>query len=180
MQTYHRTPNPQPRPPCLLAMRWLRKLQQQPHPPAEFKIFFFSFCGVRVHDPTPPAHTHTGRATELSLLPYRGEFQSCGRDELVWNKLAVLTAQTAPALGYKLKQKHPYLHISASSPWNPIHSASVFHKQQQQRRLPLLSSPLLCWHCVRMVHLQPPSGSTASVWTHSRLLDLLSLDWRRF
>lgn len=25
----------------------------------------------------------TRRATELSLLPYHGEFQSCGRDELV-------------------------------------------------------------------------------------------------
>lgn len=78
------------------------------------------------------------RATELSLLPYHGEFQSCGRDELVWNKLAVLTAQTAPALGYKLKQKQPYLHISASSPWNPIRSASVFNAQQTER---LPSSP---------------------------------------
>lgn len=80
----------------------------------------------------------TRRATELSLLPYHGEFQSCGRDELVWNKLAVLTAQTAPALGYKLKQKQPYLHISASSPWNPIRSASVVNAQQTER---LPSSP---------------------------------------
>ena len=68
------------------------------------------------------------RATELSPLPYHGEFQSRGRDELVWNKLAVLTAQTAPALGYKLKQKQPYLHISASSPWNTIRSASIFQR----------------------------------------------------
>lgn len=71
--------------------------------------------------------------TELSLLPYHGEFQSHGRDELVWNKLAVLTAQTAPALGYKLKQKQPYLHISACSPWNTIRSASIFNIQQTER-----------------------------------------------
>lgn len=79
------------------------------------------------------------RATELSPLPYHGEFQSRGRDELVWNKLAVLTAQTAPALSYKLKQKQPYLHIDAGSPWNTIRSASIFDVQQTER-LPSLFS----------------------------------------
>lgn len=88
-------------------------------------------------------HIH---ATELSLLPYHSEFQSCGRDELVWNKLAVLTAQTAPALGYKLKQKQPYLHISASSPWNTIRSASIFNVQQTER-LPSSCPTLLSSYC---------------------------------
>ena len=82
-------------------------------------------------------------AAELSPLPYHGEFQSRGRDELVWNKLAVLTAQTAPALGYKLKQKKQYLHISASSPWNPICSASIFNVQQTERLPSLRPSPSL-------------------------------------
>lgn len=76
-------------------------------------------------------------SSELSLLPHHGEFQICGHDELVWNKLAVLTAQTAPALGYKLKQKQPYLHISATSPWKPIHFAWVF-RARQTKRLPAL------------------------------------------
>lgn len=96
-------------------------------------------------------------ATELSPLPYDGEFQSCVRDELVWNKLAVLTAQTAPALGYKLKQKQPYLHISATSPWNPIRSASVFNAQQTES-LPSFCPPLLSSH----YHPNPPGRQRPS------------------
>lgn len=99
----------------------------------------------------------TWRATEPSSLPYHGEFQSCGHDDLVWNKLAVLTAQTAPALGYKLKQKQPYLHISASSPWNPIRSALVFNPQQTERLpssvLPSSLRTVFSSHTTHCIHI---------------------------
>lgn len=117
-------------------------------------------------------------ATELSPLPYHGEFQSRGRDELVWNKLAVLTAQTAPALGYKLKQKKQYLHISASSPWNPIRSASIFNVQQTER-LPSFCPSLHFSLCSQAVPLTTSSAGISrfnsgrtvwSVWLYCTLM----------
>jgi len=38
--------------------------------------------------------------------------------------------QTAPALGFKLKQKEPYLLISTSSPWNTIRTVSSGKNRQ--------------------------------------------------
>lgn len=77
------------------------------------------------------------RAPEISQLPFRDAFQSRGHDELVWNKLEVLTTRMAPASGYKLKQKQSYRPISLNSPWNTIRSASISAGEQHEKLLPL-------------------------------------------